>query len=199
MNHELILKGLRSLDDPVNIPGAGHLGRPLSGGTDMAFGSGSGSGLGDGDGLWCSLGGSGGGGLSWISGSGSGSAFGASFCWRSCSASSSSSSSTSSSESWSSSSPSSSSGSSSSPSSSSGSSLGRSWSGSWGGSLAGGCAGAFDCPFTGSLPLGFCLAAVTEDSGGALIKRPLLSLVGSEMVASLGSRSRQESAQTFSR
>ena len=51
LNHELILKGSLSLESPVNIAGAGHLGRLLpSGGADIP-GAGDGLGLGLGLGL----------------------------------------------------------------------------------------------------------------------------------------------------
>ena len=176
LNQELILRGSRSLADPVKVNGAGHLGRLFpSGGTDMVSGSGGGLGGGEGEGslLGC-LDSSG------SSGSCSGSGFGAPSWW-SCSSAVSSSSS-----------PSSSSSSSSSELSSSSLwwllpwlSIGGSWTGSWAGFLEGSLAGGLACTFAWSLAGAFCFAADEDGPAGALVKCPLLS-PGSEMVASLG-------------
>jgi len=173
LNQELILRGSRSLADPVKVNGAGHLGRLFpSAGTDMVSGSGGGLGGGEGEGslLGCldsagSL------------GSCSGSGFGAPSWWSCCSAVSSSSSP-----------------SSSSPSELSSSSLwwlpswlsiGGSWSGSWAGFLEGFLAGCLACTLDWSLAGAFCFAADEDGPAGALVKPPLLAL-GSEIVASLG-------------
>ena len=177
LNQELILRGSRSLADPVKVNGAGHLGRLFpSGGTDMVSGLGGGLGGGEGQGslLGC-LDSSG------SSGSCSGSGFGALSWWSCCSAVSSSSSSSSFSSSFSSSE----------LSSSalwwlpSWLSIGGSWTGSWAGFLEGSLAGGLACTLAWSLAGAFCFAADEDGPAEALVNRPLLSL-GSEMVASLG-------------